>query len=222
MVASEDASSSQTAQAITYKQYKDEHDLPMVMSLIDNELSEPYSIFTYRYFLVHWPHLCFLALDGGRCFGVVVAKADVHRGRRLRGYIAMLVVEAAYRSLGVGSALVRRVVAAMTDAGCAEVSLEAEVSNAGALRLYERLGFLRDKRLARYYLNGSDAFRLKLLLREDEPGDAGEQGGAATALGEVAAQEQEERDEAALAAEQLRQMQLQVGHVHTQQVEDES
>ncbi|KAL6768037.1 hypothetical protein ACKKBF_B37525 [Auxenochlorella protothecoides x Auxenochlorella symbiontica] len=48
--------------------------------------------------------------------------------------------------------------------GCEEVALEAEVTNVGALRLYERLGFVRDKRLKRYYLNGSDAFRLKLLL----------------------------------------------------------
>lgn len=29
-------------------QYRDERDLPTVMNLIDNELSEPYSIFTYR------------------------------------------------------------------------------------------------------------------------------------------------------------------------------
>lgn len=29
-------------------QYRDERDLPTVMDLIDNELSEPYSIFTYR------------------------------------------------------------------------------------------------------------------------------------------------------------------------------
>jgi hypothetical protein len=42
--------------------------------------------------------------------------------------------------------------------------LEAEVTNAGALRLYANLGFIRDKRLLRYYLNGNDAFRLKLLL----------------------------------------------------------
>ena len=52
-------------------------------------------------------------------------------------------------SLGVGSELVRRVVAGMAADGCQEVSLEAEVGNAGALRLYERLGFLRDKRLRR-------------------------------------------------------------------------
>ena len=29
-------------------QYRDERDLPTVMDLVDNELSEPYSIFTYR------------------------------------------------------------------------------------------------------------------------------------------------------------------------------
>jgi ribosomal protein S18 acetylase RimI-like enzyme len=45
-----------------------------------------------------------------------------------------------------------------------QVVLEAEATNAGALALYERLGFVRDKRLHHYYLNGSDAYRLKLWL----------------------------------------------------------
>lgn len=43
--------------------------------------------------------------------------------------------------------------------------LETEVTNQPALRLYGQLGFMRDKRLVRYYLNGNDAFRLKLDLR---------------------------------------------------------
>ena len=46
-----------------------------------------------------------------------------------------------------------------------QVVLETEVSNTAALRLYENLGFVRDKRLFRYYLNGVDALRLKLWLR---------------------------------------------------------
>ena len=33
---------------LSFVQYAGEQDLPMVMELIDNELSEPYSIFTYR------------------------------------------------------------------------------------------------------------------------------------------------------------------------------
>lgn len=74
------------------------------MSLIDNELSEPYSIFTYRYFLHTWPHLCFMAYDEAtaQCVGCVVGKLDLHRGRRLRGYIAMLTVQPPYRHLGIG------------------------------------------------------------------------------------------------------------------------
>jgi len=35
--------------------------------------------------------------------------------------------------------------------------LETEATNAAALRLYEKLGFVRDKRLPKYYLNGNDA-----------------------------------------------------------------
>lgn len=34
------------------------------------------------------------------------------------------------------------------------------------MKLYERLGFLRSKRLHRYYLNGSSAYRLVLYLKE--------------------------------------------------------
>lgn len=46
-----------------------------------------------------------------------------------------------------------------------EVVLETEITNTPALRLYENLGFVRDKRLFHYYLNGVDALRLKLWFR---------------------------------------------------------
>jgi hypothetical protein len=45
-----------------------------------------------------------------------------------------------------------------------QVTMEAEVTNLGALALYGNLGFIRAKRLHRYYLNGVDAYRLKLLF----------------------------------------------------------
>ena len=59
----------------------------------------------------------------------------------------------------------RRAIEAMDCQGCDEVVLETEITNLPALRLYERLGFVRDERLFQYYLNGVDAFRLKLWLR---------------------------------------------------------
>jgi peptide alpha-N-acetyltransferase len=48
-----------------------------------------------------------------------------------------------------GSALVKMAIDAMIQDGCEEVVLEAEVCNTGALKLYQALGFIRDKRLHR-------------------------------------------------------------------------
>ena len=42
--------------------------------------------------------------------------------------------------------------------------LETEYDNFAALSLYESLGFIREKRLHRFYLNGKDAFRLVLAV----------------------------------------------------------
>lgn len=55
---------------------------------------------------------------------------------------------------------------AMTARDADEIVLETEVTNTASLKLYERLGFLRSKRLHRYYLNGNAAFRLILYLKE--------------------------------------------------------
>ncbi|KAL6634628.1 hypothetical protein ACP70R_027299 [Stipagrostis hirtigluma subsp. patula] len=155
---------------ITYVSYGGEEHLSLVMSLVDAELSEPYSIFTYRYFVYLWPQLTFLAFDAkeGKCVGTVVCKMGEHRGV-FRGYIAMLVVLKPYRGRGIATELVTRCIRVMMESGCEEVTLEAEVTNKGALALYGRLGFIRAKRLYRYYLNGVDAFRLKLLFPRPDP-----------------------------------------------------
>lgn len=39
---------------IAYRQYTGEADLPHIISLVEHELSEPYVIYTYRYFLNQW------------------------------------------------------------------------------------------------------------------------------------------------------------------------
>lgn len=52
----------------------------------------------------------------------------------------------------VGRHLVKLAIEEMIAQGAQEISLEAEVTNTGALRLYESLGFLRDKRLHRYFI----------------------------------------------------------------------
>lgn len=42
--------------------YKDETQIGNIMSIITKDLSEPYSIYTYRYFINNWPELCILVI----------------------------------------------------------------------------------------------------------------------------------------------------------------
>ncbi|KAL1509345.1 hypothetical protein ABEB36_004100 [Hypothenemus hampei] len=150
---------------IDFVPYESELQMPMIMKIIQKDLSEPYSIYTYRYFIHNWPKLCFLAMCDGHCVGAIVCKLDLHRKVVRRGYIAMLAVDQNYRKLRIGSTLVQMAIHEMTNGDADEVVLETEVTNKPALKLYEKLGFVRDKRLFRYYLNGVDALRLKLWLR---------------------------------------------------------
>ena len=115
--------------------------------------------------------LCYLAVAGPdeRVVGAIVCKQDAHAAAR----------SAATRDAAVHSSCAVRDGAEarhlcmheMHRGGADEAVLETEVTNLGALRLYEGLGFVRDKRLHRYYLNGNDAYRLKLWFKDLVPGE---------------------------------------------------
>lgn len=49
--------------SIEFVDYKDESMIKDIQTLVSKDLSEPYSIFTYRYFLHNWPELCICAYD---------------------------------------------------------------------------------------------------------------------------------------------------------------
>lgn len=50
----------QCQKKIDFVPYESELQMPMIMKIIQKDLSEPYSIYTYRYFIHNWPKLCFL------------------------------------------------------------------------------------------------------------------------------------------------------------------
>ncbi|KJZ72392.1 hypothetical protein HIM_08195 [Hirsutella minnesotensis 3608] len=161
-------------QFVQYQHGLEAQYLPAIRSLISKDLSEPYSIYVYRYFLCQWAHLCFMALDpdDASLIGVIVCKLEVHSSHSpptRRGYIAMLAVSSPFRGHGVATALVERAIDAMAKRNADEIVLETEEANTPAMRLYERLGFLRSKKLHRYYLNGSSAYRLVLPLKALDP-----------------------------------------------------
>eukprot|EP01064_Diplonema_japonicum_P009738 TRINITY_DN17197_c0_g1_i1.p1 TRINITY_DN17197_c0_g1~~TRINITY_DN17197_c0_g1_i1.p1 ORF type:complete len:241 (+),score=53.59 TRINITY_DN17197_c0_g1_i1:39-761(+) len=160
-------------QYVEYMQYSSIDELQDIIDMMSADLSEPYPVFTYRYFIDNWPDLCWLVklkdeADPSFCkmIGAITCKAAVtpKNPRNIRGYVAMLAVHKAHRKEGLGSKLVMLAIDTMKKKGCTEVVLETEMTNPGALSLYEGLGFVREKRLDRYYQQGTDAFRLKLWL----------------------------------------------------------
>jgi N-alpha-acetyltransferase 30 len=154
---------------IIYANYKDESYLPALQTLVAKDLSEPYSVYTYRYFLHKWPELCICVFDvvSNVMIGCIVCKSEFVNDC-MQGYIAMLTVSDSHRKRGIGSKLAQEGIRRMKEAGCSEIVLETEVSNLGALALYNKLGFVREERLARYYLNNGDAFRLKYYIDDSE------------------------------------------------------
>lgn len=55
---------------LSYVQYEHKFEaqyLPAIRSLISKDLSEPYSIYVYRYFLCQWAHLCFMVFISRPC-----------------------------------------------------------------------------------------------------------------------------------------------------------
>ena len=152
---------------VSFSTYSSESSLASIIKLVEKDLSEPYSVFTYRYFVNQWPELCEMARSShsGELIGVVVCKVDNHKSGKTRGYIGMLAVDPRYRKQAIASRLVQAVLERMKEKGLDECVLEAEVKNLGALALYRNLGFLRTKLLPNYYLSGSDAFRLKYFFK---------------------------------------------------------
>ncbi|KAI9653447.1 MAG: N-alpha-acetyltransferase 30 [Alyxoria varia] len=286
---------------VQYQSSKEDQYMPAIRRLISKDLSEPYSVYVYRYFLYGWPDLCFLALDSNdhnRLIGAILCKLEPHPIRTIpfpnpgtnpfrneppthpfhpsalaakqgnppsqnsqqsqqhphteappadippwltkpaseqdplaiasqpvlatkptstsgspdknpsgfqppmRGYIAMLATLSTHRKVGVAGHLVRIACGLMIEQGADEVAVETEVDNVPSLKLYSRLGFLRSKRLHRYYLNGNDAFRLILTLdscddqrEEDKPESGKEDVSKSVPFGEEESNESSEDEE---------------------------
>jgi peptide alpha-N-acetyltransferase len=109
---------------VRYDSARENDYVAAMRQLISKDLSEPYSIYVYRYFLYQWGDLCYMAMDNeDNLVGVVVSKLEHHRGGPLRGYIAMLAVREEYRGRGIATKLVRMAIDAMIERDADEVCL---------------------------------------------------------------------------------------------------
>ncbi|HEX3804394.1 MAG TPA: ribosomal protein S18-alanine N-acetyltransferase [Solirubrobacteraceae bacterium] len=134
-----------TIRALTYS------DLPQVLAVERRAFTSPWSLSMFVLELSKPSGICLAAIQGGEIVGYVIC------ARYDEAYHVMTLATAPeHRREGIASALLDAVI---ERAGAdANYTLEARVSNLGAIALYERYGFRGVGTRPRYYAdNGEDA-----------------------------------------------------------------
>lgn len=146
-----------------------EEDLPRVIEINRRCLPEHYPEYFFRYHLDNWGEAFFVAELGGDLVGYIMNRVErglgnVRRGIVKRGHVISIAVLEGYRKRGIGYSLMVAGMNALKNVyDCKEVYLEVRVSNTPAIKLYEKLGFVRVRVIPSYYSDGEDAY---LMARE--------------------------------------------------------
>ncbi len=137
-------------------------DINEVMRIERASFQEQYPKGLLMMFLENNPNTFLVAEYGGKVIGYVMG----YLRPDLEGHIMSIAVDPEYRGNGIGSALLAEAIERLIREGARYIGLEVRVSNIGAIRLYERFGFMRVKRIIGYYSDGEDAYYM--LLPADE------------------------------------------------------
>jgi len=100
------------------------------------------------------PECMMVAEEEGEVVGYILVRRAKRTGRL---HIDSIIVDPAQRGKGIGRAMMEHVV---EQHGHEELRLVVAQGNHAALRLYQSLGFAITKKLAEYYGDGSDAYRM--------------------------------------------------------------
>jgi ribosomal-protein-alanine N-acetyltransferase len=102
-----------------------------------------------------------VATTNGKVAGYIIG---FQRGAHAE--VDSVAVGPSHRRLGVAAALLKRLKRVLRRRGLTSVSLAVRLNNTGAIQLYRRLGFRRDRRINGYYEDGAPAWRMKAPLAE--------------------------------------------------------
>jgi ribosomal-protein-alanine N-acetyltransferase len=142
-------------------------DIPSVMDVNESTLPENYPQFFYEQILEKYSEaftVAYLVDDPDKIIGYIMWR--VERGPSSfgldyikKGHLVSLAVLEQYRRQGIANGLLTRSMEIVKDFGVSEYVLEVRVSNAGAIRLYDKVfNYERIKILSQYYRDGEDAF----------------------------------------------------------------
>ena len=128
-------------------------DLPQVMAIERRAFPTPWSLAMFVLELSKPSGICLAAIRDDRLAGYLICS----RYERV-WHIMNVAVDPDQRREGIGSSLLTRLIDRVGD-DRARYTLEVRRSNVGAMRLYERFGFVVAGIRRRYYQdNGEDAF----------------------------------------------------------------
>ncbi|MHC1604602.1 MAG: ribosomal protein S18-alanine N-acetyltransferase [Candidatus Methanofastidiosia archaeon] len=74
------------------------------------------------------------------------------------GHILSIAVKERYRHLGIGKSLMDKILEMFKEKGVKFIRLEVRESNVKAIVFYQRLGFVKKKKMDAYYEDGEAAF----------------------------------------------------------------
>jgi ribosomal protein S18 acetylase RimI-like enzyme len=87
--------------------------------------------------------LFFVALDGDRVIGTIMAGYDGHRG-----WIYSMAVSPEYREKGIGSRLLSHAEKILSNLGCLKINLQIMEDNSGVERFYASQGYSTENRIS--------------------------------------------------------------------------
>jgi ribosomal protein S18 acetylase RimI-like enzyme len=116
-------------------------------------------------YLIRSPHASVHVL---RSNGQIVAEALLLRRRNRNGHMTArlysLAVDPACRGKGYGKTMLINCMNVLLAQGIVDLSLEVDVDNSTAIKLYESFGFSKAKRLKDYYAPGKDGWKMHLRM----------------------------------------------------------
>ncbi|MEM3143986.1 MAG: ribosomal protein S18-alanine N-acetyltransferase [Candidatus Nitrosotenuis sp.] len=143
-------------------------DLIPVMEINLKTLPEHYSDYFYESLLAEMPEAFLVAENKGKLVGYIMCKTEYgfsnfkKLGFVKKGHVVSVAVLEEYRHLGIGRAIIEEAINGVKLKRCDELYLEVRCSNADAVRLYEKIGFVIKQRLKSYYRDGEDAFLMAI------------------------------------------------------------
>lgn len=137
-----------------------QEDLPRIYEIERKSFSRPYPPYLIDSLFEGNQQAFFVAEVGGHVAGYAVAEVEALG----ISHVISVAVSPEMRRIGIGEALMKRLIEELRGLGVSIIRLEVEKDNVTAQRMYGRLGFEVTRVIRDYYKAGGDALVMTLLL----------------------------------------------------------